>query len=124
MKETTDADREVGLRIRSLRTRLNISQTTLGGVIGVTFQQVQKYELGINRVPHNRLGTIAQTLGCSVSDLLGLDQAPANPALFTLSDKAFALAEAYDRIPEGEAKAALRRMVHAHAVERQNNGKA
>lgn len=115
MKETTDADREVGLRIRSLRTRQGLSQTALGQVLGVTFQQIQKYERGANRLPHNRLAAIAAALECSVIDLLGLGETPANPALFALSSKAFTLAKAYDRIPEGEAKAALRRMVFAHA---------
>lgn len=117
MKEPTDADREVGQRIRALRTRQGLSQTTLAQTVGVTFQQIQKYERGMNRLPHNRLATIATALACSVADLLGLDGEQANPALFALSGKAFALAQAYDRIPDGEVKAALRQLVHAHAAE-------
>ena len=122
MKGPTDVDREVGERIRFFRTRQGASQTALGDAVGVTFQQIQKYERGANRIPHNKLAAIAETLGCTVSDILGLDQASANPALFALSAHAFALAQAYDRIPDGAVKAALRQLVLAHGAEQANGG--
>lgn len=57
-----DADRHVGLRIRQRRTQLGISQEKLGDAIGVTFQQLQKYEKALNRVSASRLCQIAAVL--------------------------------------------------------------
>lgn len=57
-------DRCVGSRIRMRRTMLRISQEALGGAIGVSFQQIQKYEKGTNRVGAGRLQDIAEALGC------------------------------------------------------------
>ena len=48
-------DVHVGARLRRRRTLLRMSQTTLGDAIGVTFQQVQKYERGANRISASRL---------------------------------------------------------------------
>ena len=60
-------DRHVGTRIRGRRVGMRISQTKLGQAIGVTFQQVQKYESGTNRVGASNLFKIAQSLGVDVS---------------------------------------------------------
>jgi transcriptional regulator with XRE-family HTH domain len=60
-------DVHVGARIRLRRTLLGISQTTLAEAIGLTFQQVQKYEKGANRVSSSRLVDIANVLDVSVS---------------------------------------------------------
>lgn len=60
-------DRFVGARIRGRRLGLRISQTKLGHAIGVTFQQVQKYESGTNRVGASNLFRIAKALGVEVS---------------------------------------------------------
>ena len=59
-------DVHVGSRIRLRRTLLGISQTTLAETIGLTFQQVQKYERGINRVSSSRLVDLANALDVSV----------------------------------------------------------
>jgi DNA-binding XRE family transcriptional regulator len=48
-------DVHVGRRVRMRRTLLGMSQTTLGEAIGLTFQQVQKYERGMNRISASRL---------------------------------------------------------------------
>ncbi|MBB5765381.1 helix-turn-helix domain-containing protein [Methylorubrum thiocyanatum] len=66
-KQTTEADRIVGLRITTLRKARGLSQTALGTAVGVTFQQVQKYEKGLNRVGAGRLSEIAQLLEVPVS---------------------------------------------------------
>lgn len=66
-KQTTDVDRLVGLRITALRKARGLSQTALGTAVGVTFQQVQKYEKGQNRVGAGRLREIARLLEVSVS---------------------------------------------------------
>ena len=64
------SDARVGRNIRALRLARNISQTALGAEIGVTFQQVQKYENGINRVGAGRLLRIAAALHVPVTALL------------------------------------------------------
>ena len=66
-KQTTDVDRLVGLRITALRKAKGLSQTALGTAVGVTFQQVQKYEKGQNRVGAGRLREIARLLEVPVS---------------------------------------------------------
>ena len=66
-KVTTDGDRSIGSRIAVYRTAQRLSQTALAQAIGVTFQQVQKYEKGRNRVGAARLQEIADFLGVPVS---------------------------------------------------------
>lgn len=61
-KLATDADRTIGSLIASLRKAQGLSQTALGDAIGVSFQQVQKYEKGRNRIGAGRLQTIADLL--------------------------------------------------------------
>src|SRR5256885_2334714 len=62
-------DTMVGARIRVFRIHRKISQTDLAEQIGVTFQQVQKYEKGTNRIGASRLSRIATVLGVSVGEL-------------------------------------------------------
>ena len=59
-------DRYVGTRVRARRTGLRISQTKLGDALGITFQQVQKYENGGNRIGASNLYKIAQVLDVDV----------------------------------------------------------
>lgn len=67
-------DRHVGMRIRQRRVGLRLSQTRLGEAIGVTFQQIQKYENGTNRIGASNLFKLASTLDVDVSYLFaGLD---------------------------------------------------
>ena len=66
-KGTADPiDRYVGSRLRARRLGLGMSQTKLGQAIGVTFQQVQKYENGANRVGASNLYKMAKALGVDV----------------------------------------------------------
>jgi transcriptional regulator with XRE-family HTH domain len=60
-------DLEVAKRVRALRLQRGISQTELGGVLDVTFQQVQKYETGTNRISAGRLQQIAEVLDVPVT---------------------------------------------------------
>ena len=62
----TDVDVEVGKKLAEFRNKFNITQTELGVAIGVTFQQVQKYEKGINRIHAEVLFRIAYTFGIDV----------------------------------------------------------
>ena len=61
-KSPNPIDRHVGARIRMQRIVRGFSQTELGKAVGVTFQQVQKYEKGTNRVSASRLQRIANVL--------------------------------------------------------------
>lgn len=70
-KSTTDIDRTVGVRIKTLRKAKGLSQTELGVASGVTFQQIQKYENGTNRVSGSRLQEMARALEVPVSALFG-----------------------------------------------------
>ena len=60
-------DRYVGSRVRARRVGIRLSQTKLGEAIGVTFQQVQKYENGTNRIGASNLFKIGKTLGVDVA---------------------------------------------------------
>jgi len=62
-KSPNSVDRPVGARIRMRRSMLTLSQTQLGDALGLTFQQVQKYEKGTNRVGASRLQHILQVPG-------------------------------------------------------------
>lgn len=59
-------DLHVGRRLRQRRTALGLSQEKLGEALGLTFQQVQKYERGVNRVGASRLYDISRALGVPV----------------------------------------------------------
>jgi len=60
-------DKYVGSRVRARRVGLRLSQTNLGQAIGVTFQQIQKYENGSNRIGASNLFKIANALGVEVA---------------------------------------------------------
>ncbi len=59
-------DVHVGARLRVRRTLLGMSQTTLGAAIGMSFQQVQKYENGVNRMGSSRLFDLSRVLDVPV----------------------------------------------------------
>lgn len=63
-------DLALGSLIRERRKVLGLSQTALANAAGVTFQQIQKYERGFNRVSFSRLVEIARALDCRISDLV------------------------------------------------------
>src|SRR5215211_8669395 len=73
-KSPDKVDIEVGQRIKMCRTAAGLSQTVLAEELGVTFQQVQKYEQGRNRVGAGRLAKIAEVLNVPVTKLLGVDE--------------------------------------------------
>jgi transcriptional regulator with XRE-family HTH domain len=64
-KGPTAVDTHVGQKLRARRVFLQMSQTDVANAIGITFQQVQKYEKGANRVGASRLQQISETLGVS-----------------------------------------------------------
>jgi transcriptional regulator with XRE-family HTH domain len=72
-------DRLVGRRVRLLRKCQGMSQTELANAIGLTFQQVQKYEKGTNRISASKLYEIAQALNVEVAALFA-DATPSEVA--------------------------------------------
>lgn len=67
MSDSHPVDVYVGKRLRLKRTLQGLSQEAIGNAIGVTFQQIQKYERGINRMGASRLHDFARALGVPVS---------------------------------------------------------
>jgi transcriptional regulator with XRE-family HTH domain len=114
----------VGQNIRICRLQQNFSQTELGRRIGVTFQQVQKYEKGANRVGASRLSQISEVLGvpllalfdgsATASQQVGPEETPrallANP-------HSLRLLQGFDKISSDAARSALLQLVDALAEE-------
>jgi transcriptional regulator with XRE-family HTH domain len=65
-KQTNPIDIQVGNRVRIRRMLIGMSQERLGGLLGLTFQQVQKYEKGVNRIGAGRLFEVARILNVPV----------------------------------------------------------
>ena len=86
-------DIEVGRRVRALRLERSMSQTALADRLGLTFQQVQKYEKGVNRIGAGRLQTIAEIFKVSITDLFADNQpaAQGQQSVYELVDSAAAL---------------------------------
>jgi transcriptional regulator with XRE-family HTH domain len=107
-------DVAIGQRIRQRRRTLGMSQAALGEAIGLTFQQVQKYERGSNRVSFSKLLEIARALNIGLTDLAdgldaGSEKARSVHALLSI-DGAYDLLEAYSHLTPG-----LRSALVAHA---------
>jgi len=66
-KQANPVDAHVGHRVRLRRMLIGMSQERLGELLGLTFQQVQKYEKGINRIGAGRLFEVAEILGVPIS---------------------------------------------------------
>lgn len=128
-KKTPDSiDVEVGHRVRIERTARGMSQSALGQALGLTFQQVQKYEKGTNRVGAGRLTRIAKILGVSVSALIGANDerlSDGNPvrgsqALEHLAlPGAARLLDAYARLPSHDLKNTIVKLVEQIVRENQ-----
>jgi transcriptional regulator with XRE-family HTH domain len=111
-KRAGPVDAIVGRRIRTRRLLLGITQTQLARKVGVSFQQVQKYENGANRIGAGRLVQIAQVLGMRAHNLLaGLDDTrgkPVDDPLKLLANgHAVRLAQAFSRIGDRQIRLAL-----------------
>ena len=80
-KAPNPIDRHVGSRVRMRRMMLAMSQEKLGDALGLTFQQVQKYEKGTNRIGASRLQQISHILQVPVAFFFeGAPSRPATPA--------------------------------------------
>jgi transcriptional regulator with XRE-family HTH domain len=119
-------DAEIGKRVRTLRLQRGLSQTELGALINVTFQQVQKYEKGTNRISAGRLQRIAEVLSVPVSFFFaGFDEKPKVSTgqvmdlefSFLQTEGALRLARAYARIKQPSVRLQLLRLTEAIAGE-------
>jgi transcriptional regulator with XRE-family HTH domain len=120
-KSASAADIEVGRRIRARRIAQGMSQTELGNRLGVTFQQVQKYEKGINRVGAGRLVRVAEALEVPVAFFFaGTEGDSADTrALMGFLDSAYALRllRAFSRVSEPNLQRSLVELVERIAPE-------
>jgi transcriptional regulator with XRE-family HTH domain len=117
MSNTPDPiDVEVGARIRARRKALGMSQTVLADAVGFTFQQIQKYERGTNRVSASVLVRMAAHLDVAPAELLG-DSAPsaAQGELFRCLGVTGAteLVHAYAALPDPELRRTVLHMIRS-----------
>lgn len=112
-------DVHIGRRIRERRVELGMSQSALAEQLGITFQQVQKYERGGNRVSGSRLWDISRVLGVNVSHFFeGLQEQPnaaAQEDSMPLTRQSLEVARAINSIPEGEVKSQIVKLVKTFA---------
>ena len=115
-------DAEIGQRVRALRLQRGLSQTELGNLISVTFQQVQKYEKGTNRISAGRLQRIAEVLGVPVAYFFAVPDDKQRAAAGAVhggellqTEGALRLARAYARIKEPGIRLQLLRLTEAIA---------
>ena len=114
-------DIAIGARLRLRRKSLNLSQGALASRIGVTFQQVQKYERGANRVSGSMLVSVAEALQTSVGWLVGEESKGGEEAEALLQSLSISgaqeLLEAFAAIPRPAARHALIALAREMAVE-------
>jgi len=101
-------DVHVGKRIRHRRWMVGMTQQQLADSVGIKFQQIQKYETGMNRVSASRLWDIARTLGVSIGFFFeGLSNDTAEPTVeadILANKEALELVRAYYAIPEAQRR--------------------
>jgi len=118
-RRATETDDEIGRRVRLRRMNLGLSQTDLGKELGVTFQQIQKYEKGSNRVSAGRLQTIATALKVPVTffyEPLTSQRAHGPPILdFLETANGLRLLQAFARIHDKQMQHAILELVERAA---------
>jgi len=110
-------DIHVGARVRFKRKLLGISQAALGSALGLTFQQIQKYENGANRMGASRLFQIASVLGVPISfffedmpsEITGPDKFPADAVV--IDRQATKLISAYVSVQDDRVRKSIRDLV-------------
>ncbi|MBX3524435.1 MAG: helix-turn-helix transcriptional regulator [Xanthobacteraceae bacterium] len=124
-KEPNPIDRHVGSRVRMRRMMISMSQEKLGERLGITFQQVQKYEKGTNRIGASRLHQIANILSVPVAffydDMPGGEAAagfgesgnPVYVSEFMSSPEGLALAKAFMKIADPKLRRRIVDLVEA-----------
>lgn len=127
MQAPNPIDRHVGLRIRMRRKELGISQERLAASIGLTFQQVQKYERAANRVSASKLWEMARALSTNISYFYeGLGEVAEAPGSnlpresmqnFLLTPEGMELASAFPKIAKSRVRRKILDLVRAMAGE-------
>lgn len=118
-----DVDAYVGARIGLRRSALGLSQSALAQQLGISFQQVQKYETGQNRISASRLHRAATVLGTSVESFFppvetagrGADDGWAGLRLITATTDGRTVATGFPMIADREVRKAVARIVQALA---------
>jgi len=111
----------VGSRIRLFRMRRKLSQSALGKTLGVTFQQIQKYERGTNRVGASRLMALAEALDVPVSEFFvgagggGKERQSPVSKISAFDAQTFRIAEAFVTLSDNELRAILVKLVETVA---------
>jgi len=113
-----DVLKQLGQRIRHARVSQGMSQVALAEICGITFQQLQKYELGKNRIPFDRLVSLATALDTPVADLVAeLDEATpaadADPGEKHSQKQAVAMLQHFNAIADDAVRASLLNLVKA-----------
>lgn len=123
-KRSNQIDVLVGARVRARRLEIHMTQQALGNTLGVTFQQIQKYEKGTNRIGASSLQQIADTLNVSVSYFFkGSDDVEPLPLAgdengvlqFVQSGQVVALNEAFQNIADSTVRKRVISLVRAIA---------
>jgi transcriptional regulator with XRE-family HTH domain len=134
-KQANPIDGQVGNRLRLRRMMIGMSQEKLGELLGLTFQQVQKYEKGVNRIGAGRLFEIARILGVpiqyfyeSVTEQLastpGFAERDSQPVLeFVSSGDGLQLSLAYMRIKDPKVRKRVLDLVKSLAEDTSENAK-
>jgi transcriptional regulator with XRE-family HTH domain len=112
-------DKHVGSRARMRRMMLGMSQEKLGDALGLTFQQVQKYEKGMNRISASRLQHMSQILQVPVpfffegapGGAAGLNESPSYVNEFLATSDGLVLAKAFTRIGDPKLRRLIVRLV-------------
>jgi transcriptional regulator with XRE-family HTH domain len=114
VKRANHVDRHLGLRLRMRRLALRMSQTALAELLGITFQQVQKYEKGTNRVSASTLQKLSESLQVPVAYFFEgsaqgavLDAPHTEWAEFLFVPEGLALMKAFQNIHNKEVRRAL-----------------
>jgi transcriptional regulator with XRE-family HTH domain len=112
-KRALEADVEIGHRIRVQRLANGMTQTKLADACGVTFQQIQKYEKGANRVGGSRMQRIADALGVAPALFFATSEAGQNSTLSSevadllINPGAIQLLRDYAKLPVRQRNALL-----------------
>ena len=129
-KSPSPIDKHIGQRVRMRRALIGMSQERLGELLGITFQQVQKYEKGTNRISASRLHDVARVLGVEVPFFFqgSAEGAPgkgeaASPINDFLSDReGIELAKAFIAITDPGVRRAIVELARATAVSCSSSG--
>jgi len=114
-KDVSSYDSEIGRRIKLRRLELGMSQSSLGDALDLTFQQIQKYERGSNRVSAGRLQRVAQILDVPVTFFFSDLGKSGGSQLFKLMDSAYSLRvlTALTRIDDRQIQRSIVELVEA-----------